>query len=135
MGAMAPREEAGWLENKLVSLPSVLGAICSEPSPYQAPLEPARASGGMAGAGAAGRFTYNQSWGSKTEPPPPCSPPLPPATPGMVPQQKQKEHEGMARGAGKFWELVNFPVITKGWAPSGLEGTSRLPQGLWFRRA
>lgn len=102
---MAPREEAGWLESSPCSEGHLLGGFLLPGTP--------EASNGIREE----RFTYNQSWGSKTEPPSSCSPPLPPVTPGMVPQQKQRRHEGMARGAGKSWELLNLPVITKRWAP------------------
>lgn len=38
MGAMTPKEEAGWV--KLMSLPPALGATCLKPSPTRHPWSP-----------------------------------------------------------------------------------------------
>lgn len=64
--------------------------------------------------GTGGGFTYNQNWGSKTELPPPCSPPLLPATSrhGF----SAGAREGTTRGEGSFGNWWTSCDITKGWA-------------------
>lgn len=114
-----------------MSLPSALGATCSKPCPHQAP----RHQQGTREDGRGGGLTYNQNWGSKFEPPPPCPHHCSSPPPGMAPQQEQKEG---AKGWPGRWNVSGtggLPVrLRKDGLPRLVE-TWVLSQGMRFRRA
>lgn len=97
-----------------MSLPPVLGATCSKPCPHQAPLEPAGAPGWMAGEGdSLTTKTGGQKLSHLHPVPHHCSQ----ATPGMAPQQEQKE--GIRGWPGKVESFGNWRTpceVAKGWA-------------------
>lgn len=123
---MAPREEAAWLESSSCSEGHLLRALPLLGTPG--------ASKDIRRDGRGGRFTYNQSWGSKTEPLPPRSPPLPQPLQAWYPSRSKKNTMGWL-GSWQVLGVGKLPVFTKGWAAQGLEGTSMLSQGLRFRKA